>query len=84
MPGLLLPLLTSYAPPRLRVPPVFMFVAMLAGTGLPIVWMILGARAGGLDTAHYPLHWEPMYVGVGATVLVWTMGRLLSGQGQKP
>jgi SSS family solute:Na+ symporter len=79
VPGLLVPLVTAYAPRRLQAPPPFVFAAMLAGTGLPITWMLWGARAGGLDAAHYPLGWEPMYVGLGASLLCWAAGRRFAG-----
>jgi len=78
VPGLLVPLLSAYAPPRLRAAPSWTFAASLAGTGLPLVWLILGARAGGLDAAHYPLGWEPMYVGLAASLLLWAVGRLFN------
>ncbi|MEO7717967.1 MAG: sodium:solute symporter family protein [Capsulimonas sp.] len=77
IPGLLLPLLTAYSP-RVRVAPVYTFVAMLLGTGLPLVWMALGYQAGGLDEEHYPQHIEPIYLGLGASVLVWAMGYIAS------
>jgi SSS family solute:Na+ symporter len=75
VPGLLVPLLSAYAPARLRAAPAWTFAASLLGTGLPIAWMVLGAHAGGLDASHYPLGWEPMYVGLGASLLVWALGQ---------
>ncbi|BDI30631.1 sodium:solute symporter [Capsulimonas corticalis] len=79
IPGLLLPLLTAYSP-RVRVAPPYTFVAMLLGVALPIVWMVLGYKAGGMDEDHYPWRIEPIYLGLGASTLVWAAGRIAGGR----
>jgi SSS family solute:Na+ symporter len=84
VPGLLLPLVSAYAPPHLRAAPPYTFAASLLGTGLPIVWMVLGARAGGLDSTHYPFGWEPMYVGLSVSLLAWTAGLAARRQPHRP
>ncbi len=75
VPGLLIPLLTAYAPERFRARPAFTLAGMLLGTGLPLVWMVVGQRNGGMDAAHYPFGIEAIYVGLGASLLCWALGQ---------
>jgi solute:Na+ symporter, SSS family len=75
VPGLLVPLLTAYAPERWRARPGFTLVGMLLGTGLPLVWMTIGQSKGGMDAAHYPFGIEAIYVGLGASLLCWALGQ---------
>ena len=76
VPGLLVPLLTAYAPPRFRAAPKATLAGMAGGTGLPLFWIVWAARHGGLETANYPLGVEPMYVGLAVSGLCWGMGLL--------
>ncbi len=73
VPGLLIPLLTAYAPPKWRATPPATLAGMAMGTGLPLFWIFWAANHGGLDTANYPLHIEPMYVGLAASLVCWTV-----------
>jgi SSS family solute:Na+ symporter len=65
IPGLLVPLLTSYFP-RFKIPPRDTFVVMLAG------WLTsLGCFAAG-RFVELPI--EPMYPGLGVSLLLWGFG----------
>lgn len=74
VPGLLPPLLSAYSPARWRPRAPWSLVGLLIGTALPLAWMAAGWRAGGLDTAHYPLGIEPMVVGLTGSALAWGIG----------
>lgn len=74
VPGLLLPLLTAYLPPRWHAPRPFTLAAMALGSGLPLAWMMIGQSRGGMDAAHYPLGIEAIYVGLSTSLLCWLLG----------
>lgn len=81
VPGLLVPLLTAYAPERFRARPVFTLLGMALGTGLPLLWMAMGQSKGGMDAAHYPFGIEAIYVGLGASLLCWGLGAIKKAAG---
>jgi SSS family solute:Na+ symporter len=75
VPGLLVPLVTSYFD-RLRIPARGAFVAMLTGWLTSSVWLIAGWRDALGDTGGYPWGIEPMYPGLLVSVLVWGGSRI--------
>jgi solute:Na+ symporter, SSS family len=81
VPGLLVPLLTAYAPEHLRARPAFTLAGMALGTGLPLIWMAIGQSKGGMDAAHYPFGVEAIYVGLGASLLCWVLGAIKKAAG---
>ena len=84
VPGLLVPLLTAYAPPKYRAVPSATLAGMALGTGLPLLWIFWAANHGGLDTANYPLRIEPMYVGLSASLACWMMGTFIKRNSPRP
>ena len=74
IPGLLVPLVTSYFP-RLKVTARFAFASMLSGWGVSTLWLAAG-WGNGIGSAAYPLGVEPMFPGLIASLLVWGAGRI--------
>lgn len=72
IPGLLIPLVTSYFP-SWKAPRSFAFAAMLCGWGVSTAWLIAGWSVE-LGGEHYPWDIEPMYPGVAVSALLWGMG----------
>ncbi len=72
IPGLLVPLVSSYFP-SLRVRPAFAFASMLLGWLVSSAWLLAAAVPG---SAGNPLGIEPMYPGLLLSLLVWAIGRL--------
>jgi len=84
IPGLLIPLVTSYFP-RFTVPSRFAFCSMLLGWVVSTVWFLAGWAHRMGSSSGYPLGVEPMYPGLVVSLLVWGVGygvmkRKLSGQ----
>jgi SSS family solute:Na+ symporter len=79
VPGLLLPLVTSYFP-RLRVSAEYAFWSMLLGWLTSLGWLLAGwsQRLGASEL--YPLGIEPMYPGLAVSIGVWAAGRILSDE----
>jgi SSS family solute:Na+ symporter len=75
VPGLLVPLVTSYFP-RLTVRPGIAFMAMASGWLVSLGWLLVGWSGGIGRTDSYPLGIEPMYPGLLLSLLVWGIGRL--------
>ncbi len=74
VPGLLVPVLDSYFSKE-RMPHAWCLLAMAAGSGASILWLIAGAlRPGG-----YWLGLEPMLPGLALSTLVLAAWRVLSG-----
>jgi SSS family solute:Na+ symporter len=73
IPGLLVPLVTSYFE-RWRVTPGYAFAAMLTGWSTSLAWLLAGwtQELGNADL--YPLGIEPMYPGVLLSLLIWGIG----------
>jgi SSS family solute:Na+ symporter len=74
VPGLLIPLVTSYFS-RLRIGPKYAFWSMLLGWLTSLGWLLAGwtQRLGASEL--YPLGVEPMYPGLAVSVVVWGIGR---------
>jgi SSS family solute:Na+ symporter len=73
VPGLLIPLVTSYFG-RVRLSAPFAFWAMLAGCVTSSVWLLAGWTDLLGVTELYPLGIEPMYPGLVASAVVWLGG----------
>jgi len=74
IPGLLLPLLTSYSD-RLRPGPRTALASMALGWLVSLGWLAAGWSKGMGSTEHYPLGIEPMYAGIAASAAAWCAGR---------
>lgn len=74
VPGLLLPLLGAYGPPRYKVPANFAFASMLLGASVSLSCLLWGWGHGGFDAPRFPLGWQPMYPGFAAAALVYGLG----------
>jgi SSS family solute:Na+ symporter len=77
VPGMLLPVVTAYAPHWKASPPIT-FMGMLAGTGISLTCLLMGWAQHGLyaDTGQFPFGIQPMYPGLMASVAVWGLGRI--------
>lgn len=73
IPGLLVPLVTSYFG-RLRVRGEFALGAMVLGWGTSTIWLLAGWWEEFGSFAHYPLGIEPMFPGLLISLLVWGVG----------
>ena len=73
VPGLLVPLVTSYFD-RLRVDARAAFVAMLGGWTVSLLWMLAGWRMQYGSAEAYPFGIEPMFPGLAISVMVWSWG----------
>ena len=73
VPGLLVPLVTSFFP-RLTAPPRYAFGAMLFGWLVSLSWLIAGWSGGLGRSDGYPLGVEPMVPGLLVSVGVWLAG----------
>ncbi|MGA9120058.1 MAG: sodium:solute symporter family protein [Bacteroidota bacterium] len=73
IPGLLVPLVTSYFP-SLTVRPRYAFAAMATGWIISSAWLMAGwsQQLGG--SQYYPLGIEPMYPGLMASIVIWAVG----------
>ncbi|MFH1262980.1 MAG: sodium:solute symporter family protein [Pseudomonadota bacterium] len=67
IPGLLVPLVTSYFDP-LKIPASYAFATMLSGWLVSLGWF--------LARQFYPLPIEPMYPGLAVSLLIWFVGWL--------
>ena len=73
IPGLLVPLVASYYD-RFKISAGYAFASMLFGWMTSLVWLLTGYLGGG--AVHYPLGIEPMYPGLGVSLLFWGWGRV--------
>ncbi len=74
IPGLLIPLLASYFE-LLRIPAWCAFTAMASGWLISLGWLVSGTMS---VSGAYSLGIEPMYPGLLASLLVWTVGRVIT------
>jgi len=81
IPGLLIPLVTSYFT-RLTVKPRFAFASMLCGWLTATGWLLAGWPEHSGSAAQYPLGIEPMYPGMAVSMLVWIFG-MMDRKGQE-
>jgi hypothetical protein len=65
--ALLVPLLTSYVP-RIRMTAVGAVAAIILGGGVAMFWLLWPRLHPG---SGYPLQLEPIYAGLGVSVLIW-------------
>lgn len=75
IPALLLPLAATYYP-RLMISATATFIAMLAGFLVSFLSFTAGQLAASGGVSQYPLGIEPMYGGLGASVLVYVVAAL--------
>jgi SSS family solute:Na+ symporter len=75
VPGLLVPLVTSYFP-GWKSGPTAAFVTMATGWLVSLGWMLAGWSHGFGNEAAYPLGIEPMYPGLAASMICWSGGLL--------
>jgi SSS family solute:Na+ symporter len=73
IPGLLVPLVTSYFD-RLRVAARYAFAAMLTGWLTSLFWLLSGWAQQLGSSAAYPLGIEPMYPGLAVSLVAWLVG----------
>ncbi len=86
IPGLLIPLVTSYFP-KLRVDRRFIFLSMTFGWSVSLLWLLSGIVANGTINPEYLLGIQPMYPGLFLSFSFYVMGvinrvRGLSGVGE--
>jgi SSS family solute:Na+ symporter len=75
IPGLLIPLVTSYFD-RWKAPRGYAFASMAAGWCVSTVWLLIGWTQGLGSSEFYPLGIEPMYPGLIVSLAVWGIGKL--------
>jgi len=85
VPGMLLPVVTGYAP-RWKVNPHFAFACMVAGTGTALTCLLIGWSRYGLsaDTSQFPFGLQPMYPGLIAASGVYIVGYLVRQRNAPP
>ncbi len=79
IPGLLLPLLTSYTR-RWAISPTATVLAMSAGVGASAASFLMGTLWPATGAVVYPFGIEPMYAGLAASVLVYLPGWMKSAR----
>lgn len=79
IPGLLIPLVTSYFE-RWRVSARYAFAAMLLGWLTSLCWLLIGWTKELGSAEFYPLGIEPMYPGLLASLIVWGLGLRIRNQ----
>ena len=77
VPGLLVPLVTSYFD-RLRADARTAFFAMLGGWLTSLLWMLAGWQLQYGSAESYPFGIEPMFPGLFVSVAVWLWGRCVT------
>ena len=75
IPGLLVPLVTSYFH-RLRPGPNTAFASMALGWLVSLGWLLAGWSREMGSSEHYPLGIEPMYAGLLVSAGAWAVGRI--------
>lgn len=73
VPGLLVPLVTSYFE-RWKVPSRYAFASMLFGWTTSLTWLLIGWTRELGNASYYPLEMEPMYPGLLASLICWSIG----------
>jgi SSS family solute:Na+ symporter len=75
IPGLLVPVVTSYFAP-LKADARTAFISMIAGWLTATIWLVTGWSGGGPGSGTYPFGIEPMFPGLIASIAVWATGIL--------
>ena len=73
VPGLLLPVISTYVP-RLRIPSPFVLASMAMTFLCSTTCLIIGQMAASHGAAEYPFGIEPMYPGLAVSVGIWVTG----------
>lgn len=86
VPGMLIPLLGAYAPsPRWKATPTFAFLSMIAGASTALGWLLWGWQHGALDDPSlYPRGWQPMFPGLLAAGIFYTLGLFIAPRQEGP
>ena len=75
VPGLLVPLVTSYFD-SLRVRARYAFLSMICGWLTSSLWLLAGWSHALGSVEHYPFGIEPMFPGVGVSIVLWGIGKM--------
>ncbi len=75
IPGLLVPLLTSYSD-KFRMRSREAFASMLTGWLTSACWLVIGWQTG-IANPTYPFGVEPMYPGLAISILCWMYGKIV-------
>ena len=75
VPGLLIPLVTSYFP-KLHISSKYIFLSMIAGWLTSLLWLISGFLHGGATSSTYFLGIQPMYPGLFLSSFFYFLGFL--------
>ena len=78
IPGLLVPLVTSYFD-RLRAGPKTAFASMALGWLVSLLWLLAGWSREMGSSEYFPLGIEPMYAGLAASAAAWGAGMAAGG-----
>ena len=73
VPGLLIPLVTSYYP-RIRAPNGYVFLSMTSGWMTSLVWLASGLVHSGILAPAYPFGIQPMYPGLAISLFFYSLG----------
>lgn len=73
IPGLLLPMITSFYPSS-QISPIWMFASMLLGFGTSLTCLLIGFSGGLGSYQAYPFGLEPLFPGLLISVLIWLLG----------
>ncbi len=73
IPGLLIPLMTSYFP-RLQVSPRYTFLSMTFGWVTSLLWLLTGLFEGASTRGGYLLNMQPMYPGLLLSLMFYLVG----------
>jgi SSS family solute:Na+ symporter len=80
IPGLLVPLVTSYFA-RFRMRSGYAFASMVLGWVTSSVWLAIGWTAELGSSDHYPMGFEPMFPGMAVSIAVWGVGMMKEKRG---
>jgi SSS family solute:Na+ symporter len=73
IPGLLIPLLSSYFP-KLKVAPKYIFMSMTSGWVISLFWLVSGFVRGAASDPNYYLGIQPMYPGLIFSMTFYLVG----------
>lgn len=73
IPGLLIPLVTSYFD-KLRIRSSYIFLSMMFGWTISLFWLLTGIVGNGTINPQYLFHIQPMYPGLFLSVIFYVIG----------
>ncbi len=83
IPGLLIPLVTSYFP-KLHGDRKYIFLSMTSGWSVSLLWLLSGIIGNGVIQSDYPLGIQPMYPGLLFSLAFYLFGILRKPKGLSP